>query len=99
MPGQSGQGSSHEYSPSPSPYASPVLSMLDEEDKPQPLPACGGCPAAVWYHTSQTLKCFCRVMHNLTWGGEEKPVMLCDARAPEIRSLRQRIADEKQARG
>lgn len=101
MPGPNDQDSAREFRLSRSPYVSPVLLLLEEEDgyQPSPYPACATCPASTWYHTSQTLECFCSVLHRLTWGEDVKPVMICDAREPEIKGLLQRIADDKRAGG
>lgn len=97
MPTQNDRNAAYQFTLSASPYSSRVLRALDEDELPAPLPACATCPAAMWYHTSQALKCSCSVMHILTWGGSEGPVMICDAREIEIAALR-RHADERKAR-
>ena len=67
--------------PGPEPYESPVLVSLDSTRLPQPLPTCGICPKALWSSRSDSLQCFCRVMHLVTWSSEQpelKPIQLCD---------------------
>lgn len=60
------------------PYLSPTLETLQFADKLNPFPACGMCPAAIWYRTEKALLCFCSRMHAITWNGKEPPILNCD---------------------
>ncbi len=69
------------------PYISPTLKHLDERHRPEPSPACETCPAALWFTTSELLKCFCRQMHLIVWDGKETPILKCDGRELAILAL------------
>ena len=63
--------------PEQEPYESPVLASLDTGHCPQTV--CASCPKSLWFSSTKSLKCFCRVMHVVTWSSEEsQPVQLCD---------------------
>ena len=63
-------------------YISPTILAIPEKDRPDVSPACETCPAAMWFKTTQKLKCFCQRMHTVVWqtGMEELPILLCDGR-------------------
>ena len=58
---------------------SPTLSALDEKRRPDPMPVCGACPHSTWFASAQELKCYCRMMHVVTWNNEEPiAITACD---------------------
>jgi len=58
----------------------PTLMSLLPERRPHPLPACAVCPRSMWLASTGSLKCFCRVMHAISWTAEEpqQSILLCD---------------------
>ncbi len=58
------------------PYLSPTLEILQCAGKLNPFPACGMCPAALWYKTAKNLNCFCSRMHAVTWSGNADPAVM-----------------------
>ncbi len=61
------------------PYVSPTLQKLRVDERPNPSTVCEGCPASLWYITSDGLNNFCRVMRLLTWSKEEPQALKdCD---------------------
>ncbi len=61
------------------PYVSPTLQKLDARLRPNPSTVCEGCPGSVWFSGKDGVKCFCRVMHLITWSSEEPNAMTaCD---------------------
>ena len=77
-------------------YVSPVLTELPDELLPDPTPACETCPAAMWFLSTEELKCFCSRMHVMTWapGGEPAPIMRCDGRELALIQLAEDMADK-----
>ena len=76
-------------------YNSPTLiGIRQEELNPPPAStSCRTCPSSMWFTTSDQMqpttesgkvlvKCFCKVMHCITWS-EEEPAMptACDGQA------------------
>lgn len=58
---------------------SPTLSTLDEKRRPEPMPVCGPCPHSMWFASGEELKCYCRIMHVITWTSDEPvPITACD---------------------
>lgn len=53
------------------PYISPTLASISAKERPDPSTVCEVCPASVWFTSPAGLKCFCRVMHLVTWSKEE----------------------------
>ena len=40
---------------------------------------CASCPNSMWFGSEKEQKCFCRIMHELTWSADENNVMThCD---------------------
>jgi hypothetical protein len=61
------------------PYESPTLRKLPENQRPNPSTVCERCPASVWFSSTVAVKCFCRVMHLITWSPQEPNAMTeCD---------------------
>lgn len=55
----------------PAPYISPTLASISAKDRPDPSTVCEVCPASVWFVSPAGVKCYCRVMHLVTWSKEE----------------------------
>lgn len=75
---------SYELIGQPWELSSPILNQIPKDSRPDKLTVCATCPAAVWYLTLETLKCFCGPMKFLSWGGTERAVRGCDAREMAI---------------
>lgn len=59
----------------------PTIGSLADAERPQPMPACGTCPKAMWYRTAKHLRAFCREIRHLTWeDGDSDPILQCDGR-------------------
>ena len=57
----------------------PALERLPQGRRPRPEPVCARCPRAVWFGSANSVSCYCRLMHVLTWTSEEpKPLLFCD---------------------
>lgn len=74
----------------PSPYSSPLLVSLPADFRPDPMPACGTCPAAMWRATRTRIECLCRTAGRISWDGRQEPTLFCDGREAAIA----RLADE-----
>ena len=61
---------------------SATLAQLPKARRPNPSTVCEACPASVWFATPKEVKCFCRVMHLITWSTAEPGEMThCDGLA------------------
>ena len=59
----------------------PTIETLATGDRPQPMPACGTCPKAMWYWIAKRLRAFCQELRHITWvDGDSEPILLCDGR-------------------
>lgn len=65
-------------------HSSPTLGAITDTTLPDPPPACETCPAGIWHATEMVLRCYCTVMHTITWQKTEKPILLCDGREQAI---------------
>ena len=68
-------------------YSSATLQQIKPENQPKPLPACGTCPAAIWFATDSDLKCWCTRMHSIAWTTKESAIMVCDGREIALAEL------------
>ena len=61
-------------------YESPTVAGLEPGRRPKPSPICASCPHSLWFASAQHLRCFCRLMHVVTWNSEEpsSPISTCD---------------------
>lgn len=61
-------------------YESPTVAGLEAGRRPNPSPICTACPHSLWFASADHLRCFCRVMHVVTWNSEEpnSPIAACD---------------------
>jgi hypothetical protein len=61
-------------------YESPTVAGLAPGRRPKPSPICATCPHSLWFASAEHLRCFCRLMHVVTWNSEEpnSPIAECD---------------------
>jgi hypothetical protein len=61
-------------------YESPTVAGLELGRRPKPSPICASCPHSLWFASAEDLRCFCRLMHVVTWNSEEssRPIATCD---------------------
>ncbi len=65
--------------PAALPCSSPTVAALEPKRRPEPKPVCEACPHSMWFASAAHLKCYCRVMHVVTWNSEEPaPILSCD---------------------
>ena len=58
---------------------SPTLSALDKARQPKITTACETCPNAIWFSSPEEVKCYCRIMHMITWSGKDSNLItMCD---------------------
>lgn len=59
-----------------------TLAQLPKARRPNPSTVCEVCPASVWFASPKEVKCFCRVMHLITWStAEPNELTNCDGLA------------------
>ena len=60
-------------------YLSPTLQALEPHQRPVHRTVCEQCPNSMWFSSLQEAKCYCRLMHAVTWSTRE-PIQLthCD---------------------
>jgi len=58
--------------PEEAPIGSLTLSRLDPKRRPNPSTVCEICPASVWLASPKEVKCFCRIMHVISWSTTEQ---------------------------
>lgn len=62
-------------------YVSPTIRQLPKNLKPKISTLCEVCPASVWFATEKGAKCFCRVMHLVTWSADDPNALThCDGK-------------------
>jgi hypothetical protein len=60
-------------------YESPTLVTIDSKRRPAPKPVCESCPHSMWFASETELKCYCRLMHAVTWTSDQPVAILsCD---------------------
>jgi hypothetical protein len=60
-------------------YESPTLVTIDSKRRPASKPVCESCPHSMWFASETQLKCYCRMMHAVTWTSEQPVAILsCD---------------------
>jgi hypothetical protein len=58
---------------------SPTLVTIDSKRRPASKPVCESCPHSMWFASETQLKCYCRMMHAVTWTSEQPVAILsCD---------------------
>ncbi len=60
-------------------YESPTLKRLPSNRRPARSTICERCLASVWFASANETKCYCRVMHLVTWStAEPNTLTACD---------------------
>ena len=60
---------------------SPTLSALDRARQPKITTACENCPNAIWFSSPEEVKCYCRIMHMISWSGKDSNLItMCDGK-------------------
>ncbi len=60
----------------------PTLLMIHEDRRPKPSTVCEACPASLWFASVPDLKCYCRIMHVVTYdSGNPTALTHCDGLA------------------
>ena len=61
-------------------YASATIASLEPERRPKRSPICAVCPHSLWFASAEHLRCYCRLMHVVTWKSEDEssPIAACD---------------------
>ena len=68
----------------PTPERSPTLSALDKARQPKVKTACETCPNAIWFSSPEEVKCYCRLMHMISWSGKDSNLItMCDGKLLE----------------
>lgn len=58
---------------------SPTLAILDHARRPKIKTACEACPNSLWFSSPEEVKCFCRIMHMISWSAKEPNLITqCD---------------------
>lgn len=58
---------------------SPTLSALDAARRPKIKTACETCPNSMWFSSPEEVKCYCRIMHMISWSGKDSNLItMCD---------------------
>ncbi len=58
---------------------SPTLSALNEARRPKVKTACETCPNSMWFSSPEEVKCYCRIMHMISWSGKDSNLItMCD---------------------
>jgi hypothetical protein len=61
------------------PEQSPTLSALDLARRPKVKTACETCPNSMWFSSPEEVKCYCRIMHLISWSAKEANLItMCD---------------------
>ena len=60
---------------------SPTLSALDKARQPKVKTACETCPNSMWFSSPEEVKCYCRIMHMISWSGKDSNLItMCDGK-------------------
>ena len=58
---------------------SPTLTALAAARRPKIKTACETCPNSMWFSSPQEVKCYCRIMHLISWSAKESNLItMCD---------------------
>src|SRR3989338_1211868 len=58
---------------------SPTLTALDAARRPKIKTACETCPNSMWFSSPEEVKCYCRIMHLISWSGKDSNLItVCD---------------------
>ena len=59
----------------------PTLSALDKARQPKVKTACETCPNSMWFSSPEEAKCYCRIMHMISWSGKDSNLItMCDGK-------------------
>lgn len=59
--------------------ASPTLTDLEEARRPKTQIACQMCPNSMWLSSPEEVKCYCRIMHTISYSATEPSLITkCD---------------------
>jgi hypothetical protein len=65
--------------------------QIDAGRRPNPPTVCEICKASVWMASQYEVRCYCRIMHVISWETTDpKPLTACDGIA---------LAEEREAQG
>jgi len=60
---------------------SPTLSALDKARQPKVKTACETCPNSMWFSSPEEVKCYCRIMHMISWSAKDANLItMCDGK-------------------
>ena len=60
---------------------SPTLTALDAARRPKIRTACESCPNSMWFSSPEEVKCYCRIMHMISWSGKDSNLItMCDGK-------------------
>jgi len=60
---------------------SPTLTALDKARQPKVKTACETCPNSIWFSSPEEVKCYCRLMHMISWSGKDSNLItMCDGK-------------------
>ena len=58
---------------------SQTLQELEKDRQPKMKIACQACPNSMWFSSPEEVKCYCRIMHTISWGGNDSSLITkCD---------------------
>jgi len=58
---------------------SPTLAAPDTARRPKIKTACKTCPNSMWFSSPEEVKCYCRIMHMISWSGKDSNLItMCD---------------------
>ena len=58
---------------------SPTLTDLEAARRPKVKTACEICPNSMWLSSPEDVKCYCRIMHTISWSAKEPSLITkCD---------------------
>ena len=68
-------------------YQSPMLLMSGATINPSTI--CQKCPKSMWFQSPTSLKCYCQVMHTISYesGQTQEPILSCDGQIIAIQEL------------
>lgn len=68
----------------PESWRGPTLSSLEQARLPKVSTVCESCPVSLWLASAKELRCYCRMMHTMTWdSADPRPLTHCDG--PSLR--------------
>lgn len=63
------------------PERSPTLTALEKARQPKIKTACETCPNSMWFSSPEEVKCYCRIMHMISWSGKDSNLItMCDGK-------------------